>query len=184
MTRDPDRPSDPTGDEQQALNDVFSLAYEELRRLAATVRRNDRSVTLNPTALVNEAWFKLARTPSFAFLPRAEFMRIAARAMRQILVESARRRKARKRGSGAPLVTFDDALGPAPSSASYLLSLDAALDELARLQPRQATMIECRFFGGLDVAETAGLLGVSEVTVHRDWRVARAWLAQRLREPR
>jgi len=169
------------GGNRQALDELFSLAYEELRRLAATVRRGDPSATINPTALANEVWLKLARSPSLGSLPRVSFMRVAARAMRQVLVEAARRRKADKRGGGPALVAFDEALQPAATGSDYLLALDEALDELARINPRQATMIESRFFGGLDVAETAELLQVSEVTIHRDWRVARAWLAQQLR---
>jgi RNA polymerase sigma factor (TIGR02999 family) len=134
---------------------------------------------------VNEAWLKLARTPAVAHTSRLHFTRIAARAMRQVLVEAARRRLARKRGGGeAVFVTFDEGIGAEAAWADDLIGLDAALDELARLQPRQAVMVESRFFGGLDVAETAELLGVSEATVLRDWRAARAWLASTLRQGR
>lgn len=171
-------------DDRRALDDLFSAAYEELRRLAAAVRRGDPSATITPTVLVNEAWLKLAQSPSFAAVSRLHFKRIAARAMRQVLVEAARRRMANKRGAGAAVVTFDDAL-PLPSDgdvvADDLIALDEALDELARLQPRQAMMIESRFFGGLDIAETAALLDVSEATILRDWRAARAWLAREVR---
>jgi RNA polymerase sigma factor (TIGR02999 family) len=184
MSRGPQEPSGASKVDRKTLDDVVSLAYEELRRLAATVRRDDRGATLNPTALVNEAWIKLASSPSIAGLPRVEFMRIAARAMRQVLVESARRRKARKRGGGSPLVTFDESLNSAPTGADDVLALDGALEALATIHPRQVTMIECRFFGGLDVAETAALLDVSEVTIHRDWRFARAWLSRHLRQDR
>lgn len=166
--------------ERRALDDLFSAAYEELRRLAASVRRHDPAATLSPTALVNEAWLKLADSPSVARTSPLHFKRIAARAMRQVLVEAARRRNADKRGGGAPVVTFDDAMGTV-TTADDVLGLDAALDALARLEPRQAQMVESRFFGGLDVAETAQLLGVSEATVLRDWRAAKAWLARELR---
>lgn len=165
--------------ERRALDDLFSAAYEELRRLAASVRRHDPAATLSPTALVNEAWLKLADSPSVARTSPLHFKRIAARAMRQVLVEAARRRNADKRGGGAPVVTFDDAMGTV-TTADDVLGLDAALDALARLEPRQAQMVESRFFGGLDVAETAQLLGVSEATVLRDWRAAKAWLAREL----
>jgi RNA polymerase sigma factor (TIGR02999 family) len=101
--------------------------------------------------------------------------------MRQVLVEAARRRNADKRGGGAAVVTFDDAMGHV-ATADDVLGLDAALDALARIEPRQAQMVESRFFGGLDVAETATLLGVSEATVLRDWRAAKAWLARELRQ--
>jgi RNA polymerase sigma factor (TIGR02999 family) len=167
--------------ERQALDDLFSATYDELRRLAASVRRADPSVTLSPTALVNEAWLKLADSPHVAQASRVHFKRIAARAMRQVLIEAARRRNADKRGGGGAVVTFDEALVPAATSADELLALDGALDALARIHPRQATMVESRFFGGLDVAETANLLGVSETTILRDWRAAKAWLAHELR---
>lgn len=167
--------------DRRTLDHLFSVTYEELKRLAATVRRDDPSASLSPTALVNEAWIKLANSPPFVMTSRLHFKRIAARAMRQVLIEAARRRHARKRGPDAVVVTFDDGVSDGGSSADELLALDAALDELARLNPRQATMVESRFFGGLDVAETAELLGISEATVLRDWRAAKAWLARELR---
>lgn len=159
---------------------MFSAAYEELRRLAASVRRGD-AVSLSPTTLVNEAWVKLARSPSLAPLSHLHFKRIAARAMRQVLVEAARRRNALKRGGSTALVTFDDESDSMQSEISEMVRLDAALERLAQLEPRQAAMVECRFFGGLDVAETAAALDISEATVLRDWRAARAWLAAELR---
>lgn len=163
------------------LDRLFADSYEELRRLAASVRRHDPSATLNPTALVNEAWLKLSATPAVAATSPLHFKRIAARAMRQVLVEAARRRTAEKRGGGAIAVTFDEALDAAATSADDLLSLDGALDALAALSPRQAAIVENRFFGGLSVAETAELMQLSEATVVRDWRAARAWLAAELR---
>ena len=167
-------------EERQALNDLFSLTYEELRRLAYTVKRSDPNATLNPTALVNEAWLKLASSPRFVSTSRLHFKRIAARAMRQVLIEAARRRNANKRGGNAVTVTFDDSLQQPDACGQELLALDAALDELARMNPRQAMMVEGRFFGGLDVPETAALFEVSEATVLRDWRAAKAWLAHEL----
>jgi RNA polymerase sigma factor (TIGR02999 family) len=166
--------------ERRALDDLFSAAYEELRRLAASVRRDDPAATLSPTALVNEAWLKLADSPAVARTSPLHFKRIAARAMRQVLVEAARRRNAEKRGGGGAVVTFDDAMASV-TTANDVLGLDAALEALARIEPRQALMVESRFFGGLDVAETAELLGVSEATVLRDWRAAKAWLGRELR---
>jgi RNA polymerase sigma factor (TIGR02999 family) len=169
-------------EDQQALDDLFSTTYEELRRLASTVRRDDPSATLSPTALVNEAWLKLAATPRVAATSKLHFKRIAARAMRQVLIEAARKRNAHKRGGAeAVFVTFEDALEQVATSSDELLGLDAALEELARIHPRQALMVESRFFGGLDIAETAALLEVSEATILRDWRAARAWLARELR---
>jgi RNA polymerase sigma-70 factor, ECF subfamily len=167
--------------DRRALDDLFSAAYEELRRLASAVRRDDPGATISPTALVNEAWLKLADTPALAQTSPLHFKRIAARAMRQVLVEAARRRNADKRGGGAAVVTFDDAMGGL-TTADDVLGLDAALEMLAEIAPRQAQMVESRFFGGLDVAETATLLGVSEATVLRDWRAAKAWLARELRQ--
>jgi RNA polymerase sigma factor (TIGR02999 family) len=164
-----------------ALDQLFSAAYEELRRLASSVRRRDPSATLSPAALVNEAWLKLAGSPGIGATSRLHFKRIAARAMRQVLIEAARRRNARKRGAGADLVTFDDGIDETATSSTDVLALDAALEGLAGLNPRQAAMIESRFFGGLDVNETAQLLGVSKATVLRDWRAAKAWLSGELR---
>ena len=172
---------EPPMTERRALDDLFSAAYEELRRLAASVRRNDPAATLSPTALVNEAWLKLADSPAVADTSPLHFKRIAARAMRQVLVEAARRRTADKRGGGVAVVTFDDAIGSV-TTADDVLGLDAALEALAKLEPRQALMVESRFFGGLDVAETAQLLDVSEATVLRDWRAAKAWLSRELQQ--
>jgi len=169
---------------RRAIDELFSLTYEELRRLASTVKRGDPSATLNPTALVNEAWLKLANSPELASASRLHFKRIAARAMRQLLVEAARRRNADKRGGGdaAQMVTFDESLAARSNSVKEVLALDLALQELAHFQPRQALMVESRFFGGCDISETAALLGVSEATILRDWRAAKAWLAQALRQ--
>jgi RNA polymerase sigma-70 factor, ECF subfamily len=172
-----------SSDQREALDYLFSVTYEELRRLASTVKRGDPSATLSPTALVNEAWLKLANSPRFTTTSRLHFKRIAARAMRQLLVEAARRRKAGKRGGGdAILVTFSESVEEPASSEFQLLALDHALEELTRLNPRQALMVESRFFGGLDIPETAALLEVSEATILRDWRAAKAWLAHELRK--
>lgn len=171
-----------TPEERLKLDDLFSLAYEELRRLASAVKRSDASATISPTALVNEAWLKLAHSPNVALTSRLHFKRIAARAMRQLLIEAARRRNAYKRGDEMKRITFDESISQACSYGEELLALDAALQELARIQPRQALMVESRFFGGLDISETASLLGVSEATILRDWRAAKAWLAHTLRK--
>jgi RNA polymerase sigma-70 factor, ECF subfamily len=172
---------DGSPEQKQALDYLFSVTYEELRRLASSVKRGDPSATLNPTALVNEAWLKLAGSPRLAATSPLHFKRIAARAMRQVLVEAARRRSADKRGGpGASFVTFDEAQ-TSVAGEQELLGLNSALDELARIQPRQAMMVECRFFGGLDIAEISQLLDVSEATTLRDWRAAKAWLGHTLR---
>jgi len=164
---------------------MFAAAYDELRALAARVQHGDPGRTLSPTALVNEAWLKLAGSPSLVAASPLHFKRIAARAMRQVLVEAARRRTAHKRGGGVVAVTFDeDAVGGGPAGAEEVLALDEALSALAQLEPRQAQMVESRFFGGLEVAEIAEVQGVSEATVLRDWRSARAWLNHELRRTR
>jgi len=168
---------------EACLDDMFSAAYEELRRVASAVRRDDRNATLSPTTLVNEAFLKLAAAPRFKALSPLHFKRIAARAMRQVLVEAARRRMAAKRGGPAAVfVTFDEAAAAPAATARDVLALDEALSKLARFHPRQSEMVVCRFFGGFDVVETAAMLGVSEATVLRDWRAARAWLAREIRE--
>jgi RNA polymerase sigma factor (TIGR02999 family) len=178
-----ERETEKTAKERQALDQLFSLAYEELRRLASTVKRGDSSNTLSATALVNEAWLKLAKQPGIAATSRLHFKRIAARAMRQLLVEAARRRNAHKRGGDgeAIFVSFDESLDGAVTPQENMLALDTALTELARLEPRQALIVESRFFGGLEVSEISSLIGVSEATILRDWRAAKAWLGQSLR---
>lgn len=183
----PDWPAsdDPPAPGRAEFDRAFSAAYEELRRLAGSVRRNERAQTLNPTALVHEAWLKLSRSPELAGTTPLHFRRLAARAMRQVLVEAARRRHAAKRGGAdAVFVTFDESLVSAEAWAGDLLALDSALEQLAAMDARQARVVECRFFAGLDVAETADVLGVSAATIERDWRAARAWLAVAVRRER
>lgn len=171
----------PSPDASVPLDRLFSAAYEELRRLAATVKGEDASETLNPTALVNEAYLKLAASLRLTPSSRLHFKRIAARAMRQVLIEAARRRNALKRGGAYAFVTFDDGTDGAVAECDEVLTLDAALERLARFSPRQAELVELRFFGGFDAAEAAEIMGVSESTVARDWRLAKAWLARELR---
>ncbi|MGH7504769.1 MAG: ECF-type sigma factor [Longimicrobiales bacterium] len=146
-------PTNPMRADRPVLDELFSATYEELRRLASRVSQDDPGQTLNPTALVNEAYLKLASSPRLRPASRLHFKRIAARAMRQVLIEAARRRGARKRGGGLALVTFDESLDGAAARSDELLALDGALDDLARMNPRQATMVEYRFFGGLDLSE-------------------------------
>jgi RNA polymerase sigma factor (TIGR02999 family) len=167
-------------DDRQNLNDLFAMTYAELRRMASVVKRRDSSATLNPTALVNEVWLKLAGSPGFVPISLLHFKRTAARAMRQVLMDAARRRKSQKRG-GDLMVTFDGHPAKTITVGDELIALDDVLEELARMNPRQATMVESRFFGGLEISEIAELLEVSEATVLRDWRAARAWLANELR---
>ena len=166
-------------DEREALDALYNLTYSELRRIATRVLGNRGRATLTPTSLVNEAWIKLAGSPAVAQTSPLHFKRIAARAMRQVLVETIRRRMAQIRGSGAILVVFDEQLmsGAEAPEGQDVLALDAALEELTKISPRQAKLVEGRFFGGLDFDESAKLLGVSLATAKRDWRYARAWLA-------
>lgn len=176
----------PIEDDRQLLDRIYDSAYEELRRLARSVRRGSPAITLSATTLVNEAWARLSGSPQVARVSRLHFKRIAARAMRQILVEAARRKNAGKRG-GADLqqVTLDeDTSASLETSSEEVLALDAALEELTQLEPRQGQMVIYRFYGGLDVAETAELLEVSEATIHRDWRLAKAFLARAVRAPK
>ena len=165
------------------IDDLFAATYEELRRLASTVKGRDKSVTLNPTALVHEAWLKLSSSADLAATSQLHFKRMAARAMRQVLIEAARRRNSLKRGGGedAVFVTMDVLEAQTALLPDELLALDGVLEELARMNPRQAMLVESRFFGGLEMVEIAQLLDVSETTVMRDWRAARAWLAQEFR---
>jgi RNA polymerase sigma factor (TIGR02999 family) len=169
--------------ERRALDDVYSLVYEELRRLAAFIRRNEVNAPLDTTALVHEAWLKLKDSPSVGLKALPHFKAIAARAMRQVLVDEARKRNARKRGGAgeAILVSFADGTETMASGSEELLVLDAALKELASISPRQAQVVESRFFGGLSAAEIAAQLRVSESVIDRDWRAAKAWLAGRIR---
>ncbi len=169
--------------DHQALDQLYSLAYEELRRLARAVLRNDRAAAVTPTTLVNEAWIKLARSPHLAHTSPLHFRRIAARAMRQVLVDAARRRHAQIHGGGLLRVCFDESFeAPAPArDLQDLLALDAALCALSKISPRQAHLVEGRFFGGLSSAELAETLDCSEATIMREWRAARAWLACHMR---
>jgi RNA polymerase sigma-70 factor, ECF subfamily len=164
------------------VDELYSLAYDELKRLAGAVRHGDPFATVTTTALVNEAWLKLSAGSSHRFTDERHFKHIVVRAMRQVLVDSARRRRSLKReGIHVP---FDESI-PLPASAEErVLAIDTALTRLAVLSPRQAQMVEARFFGGLDVMETARLLNVSEATIQRDWRLARAWLAIELTDAR
>ena len=126
---------------------------------------------------------KLAKAPGVGAASALHFKRIAARAMRQLLIEAARRRHAHKRGGDGEsfFIRFDDSVHSAAADETQLLGLDNALHELARLEPRQAEVVEARFFGGLEISEIASVLGISEATVLRDWRAAKAWLGQTLR---
>ena len=164
--------------EKAALDTLFSLAYDELRRIAKRMR-GDHAQTLSTTALVHEAYLRLlpGKVPAN---DAAHFKLLIARAMREVLIDGARRRHAQKRGGQDFAVTLDDEIQATPLESVQLLELHEALEELEKVDRRRAAVVECRFFGGLDVDETAAALDLSSATVKRDWRVARAWLAQAL----
>lgn len=164
-----------------ALDLVFSRVYDELRRVAhAQLRRVRAGETLNTTAVVHEAYLKLVRSSMATYADRTHFFAVAARAMRQILLNHAREHMTHKRGGGVKALPLDDADAPAHTRAAELIELDQALDRLAALDERLARVVELRFFGGLSVEETAGVLDVGEATVKRDWATARAFLHREL----
>jgi len=177
-------PTDRAGFSQEPfavnVNELFSAAYEELRRLASSVRKKHGGGSmLSPTTLVNEAWLRLAAARDLHLDSMLHFKFTAARAMRQVLVEAARRKDARKRGGELVFVTFDEGVAPMRCDRQ-LLALHDSLDELGRLHSRQALVVESRYFGGMEVAEIAKVLDVSEATVLRDWRAAKAWLGAQI----
>ena len=167
-----------------ALEDLFAAVYGELRRLARGQRRRWRGEeTLNTTALIHEAYLKLSSGRQGSWPDRGRFFAVAAQAMRQILIDRARRSLAERRGGGRERESLAEAAEPAAPRAlpaEELLALDTALARLDALDPRQARVVECRFFAGLDVEETAAAVGASTATVKRDWRAARAWLYREL----
>lgn len=168
--------------EAEAISKLFPIVYDELRGLAAKfLRREFQGQSLQATALVNEAYLRLIPDRSLQWNDRVHFCAIAARAMRQILVERARARQAKKRGGAAlPVTLTDEILGRAERSVE-LLDLDEALTRLADLDPSGAEMVELRFFGGLTVEETAEAMRVSPATVKRRWAFCRAWLRRELK---
>ena len=163
-----------------ALDRITPMVIDELKGIARRyILAERRDHTLQATALVNEAYLRLVDVSNVRWEDRAHFFAICARIMRRILVEAARTRMAEKRGGGALRVTFDDGL-PTTSRESEFVELDEALTALAEFDERKAKVIELRFFGGLNVEETAHVLKISEQSVHRDWRLARSWLLREL----
>jgi RNA polymerase sigma factor (TIGR02999 family) len=162
---------------EQAASKIVPLVYGELRRLAAHYMQRERGDhTLQATALVHEAFIKLVEQRSVNWQSRAHFFAIAARMMRRILIDHARGHLRGKRGAGERPVALDENLVFAPEQSVELIKIDEALERLAKLDPRQARIVELRFFGGLTVEETAEVLSISPKTVKRDWSVAKAWL--------
>ena len=165
----------------EAMNELAPLVYDELRRMARRHMRNERQGhTLQPTALVNEAWARLMGARHLDVQNRSHFMGIAANAMRQILVERARAHHAAKRGGAAHQVTLDEAMLPGGERPIEIEALDEALTRLEAHNPELARIVELRFFGGLTVEETAAELGASPATIKRRWTLAKAWLLRAL----
>ena len=166
-----------------ALNRLFGVVYAELRGLAAGLMRRERAGhTLQPTALVHEAYLRLVGGDAIAWENRAHFFGVAATAMRRILVEHARRRAASKRGGRWQRVTLDEGIEGGASMDLEILDLNRLLGRLGEMDGRMERVVELRVFCGMEMAEIAHILGVSERTVHNDWRVARMWLARALTE--
>lgn len=167
---------DPTAPEK-----LLPIVYEDLRRLAAAYFANERAGhTLQATALVHEAYIRLVNWENVSWQNRAHFFALAAEAMRHVLVDHARRRSARKRGSGQRLL-FDEGLSYGQGPDFDLIDLDDALRSLAELDGQQSKIVELRFFGGLSIDETAQVLGISGSTVKREWATAKIWLYRRLK---
>jgi RNA polymerase sigma factor (TIGR02999 family) len=165
----------------QARDDLVPLVYRELKRKAAAYLRQERlDHTLQPTALVHEAFVRLIGRETVAWQNRAHFFGIAAQMMRRILVDHARRHQAAKRPGVTLKVTLDDQIGAEQPRDCELLLLDQALEELTFIDPRQAQIVELRYFGGLSEQEAAAVLSLSRATVTREWQTARAWLYRRM----
>lgn len=165
------------------MDDIFPLVYEELRRIAARQMRAERDGhTLCTTALVHEAWLEVAKLNRIQWRNTSQFLAIAAQAMRRVLIDYAVARRRQKRGGGRPLEPLDagDAVAVVAVPSDDLLALDEALVRLEAMNGRQARIVECRFYGGMSVEETAEALGVSRATVKREWATARAWLNREL----
>ena len=171
--------------DQAALNRLSPLVYGELRRMARRYMRNERAGnTLQTTALVNEMYLRLVDVKEVDWKQRAQFFAMCAQMMRRILVDAARARGSHKRGGGAVKVNVDDVPVLSPERDASLLALDDALETFAQLSPRQAKLVELRYFGGLTEEETAEVLKISVRTVRRDWIFAKAWLARELSDRR
>ncbi|HET7583910.1 MAG TPA: ECF-type sigma factor [Gemmatimonadaceae bacterium] len=167
--------------DRSALDRLMPIVYAELQRVARRQLRAEReNHTLDTTALVHEAYLRLSRLDHLRWQNRPQFFAIASQAMRRVLVDYAERRRTRKRGGRWQRVPLDEGIILTDDGREQLLQLDQALQRLAALEPRQSRVVECRFFGGLSVEETAEALDISQATVKRDWSLARAWLNREL----
>ena len=170
--------------DKSALDEMTPVLYEELRRLARHFLAGERvGHTLQPTALVHEAYIRLVDQKAVEWRNRAHFLGVAASMMRRILINYAEARHAAKREGYAQAVTLDDALGLFTNPQVDLLDLDHSLDRLSEIDPQQGKVVELRYFGGLSIEETAEVLGISEATVKREWGTARLWLLQQMEGP-
>jgi RNA polymerase sigma factor (TIGR02999 family) len=175
--------------DNEAVDRLFSMVYDTLKRLAHRQREQwHGDFTLNTTAIVHEAYLKLFDQKNAEWESQAHFLSVASKAMRHILVDYARRRKAEKRGGNVSRVSLHEVRTPSAEAititddkADTLVALDDALKRLAEVEPREASVVECRFFGGMTIAETATALGVSPMTVKRDWAMAQAWLLREMK---
>jgi RNA polymerase sigma factor (TIGR02999 family) len=171
-----------SGGDREALDELIPLVYDELRRVARRARRREQpGHSLQTTGLIHEVYLKILGSKPLRWESRAHFFGLASRLMRQVLVDHARRKRSHKRGGAAARVTLDEALVACANPSPDLVTLDQALRALAALDERKGKVVELRFFGGLDVAETAQVLHVSPQTVKRDWRLAKVWLYRELR---
>jgi RNA polymerase sigma factor (TIGR02999 family) len=169
------------GEARIAVDELIATVYRELRQIAHHhLRRERRGHTLNTTALVNEAYVKLAALDHIVWRDRGHFLSIAARAMRRVLVDYAVARKTQKRGGAGQRVSLDDVAIEVEPRIDDLIAIDGALTRLEQLNSRLARVVECRFFAGMSIEEAAGALALSAATVKRDWGVARAWLNKEL----
>lgn len=172
---------DAAHDDREAVDQLVDHVYTVLRRMANRHMGSERpDHTLTPTALVHEAYIRLVDQNSMGWQDRAHFYAIAARVMRRVLIDHARRRLAGKRGGGQAMVTLHEDAVAAVTTPESLIELDSALDRLDQLSPRQRQVVEMRFFGGMTHEETAEVVGVSVPTVRRDWRLAQAWLKREM----
>lgn len=163
--------------ERDAVDELLPLIYDELKRLAAGYLRRERSGhTLQPTALVNEAYLKMIDITQVSWQNKAHFIGVAANQMRRILVDHARQHNALKRGGELHIVTLNDEIDASDEQSTELIALDDALTELAKMDPVKAKIVELKYFGGLTSEEVAEVLDVSVITVKRHWKMAKAWL--------
>ena len=169
------------GGKQEAFDKLYSLVYDELHQLASRYMRRERTDhTLQTTALVNEAYVRLVRQSGAGWEDRTHFFAVAAKVMRQVLIDHARTRHYEKRGGKAKRISLEEAAIISDERAEELIVLDRALLELEKIDPRQSQIVELRYFGGLTLAETGAFLKISTDTVTRDWNVAKAWLYRQI----